>query len=105
MIDLKIQEGQLKKFFWKWRNHKVLLNMHKMGMGLIWIHDTVQNSVILNQNVIIYLIFIYICVSVQRTAQTIFRIFPDYNNGGWCQIQQSWQWQSFLKVDFQGAIK
>ena len=39
------------------------------------IHVTVQNMVLLNQNVIIYILFSYIFVSVKRTAQTSFRIF------------------------------
>ena len=50
--------------------------MHQVGMRLICIHVTVQNMEILKQNVIIYKIRIeLLLVSVQRTAQTSFRIF------------------------------
>ena len=45
-------------------------------MRLIYIHATVQNMVILNLNIIIYITFSYFLVSIQRTAQTSFKIFP-----------------------------
>ena len=42
-----------------------------------------------------------IFASVQRSTQTSFRIFlQSRKNGGWCQIQQPWQWRPFFKVDF-----
>ena len=57
MANLQIQKEKFKNFFQKWRNHHFLLNMHKKQMRLICIHFAVQNIVILNQNVIIYIIF------------------------------------------------
>ena len=45
-----------KNFFCKRRSRQILLSMHKVGMRLICIHVTVQNMVILNQNVIICII-------------------------------------------------
>ena len=40
-----------------WRNYQFLLSMHEVGMRLICIHVVVYNMVILNQNVIIYIMF------------------------------------------------
>ena len=53
----------------------ILLSMHKVGMGPISIHVSVQNMLILNQKVIFYIMFSYLFVSVQRTEQRSFKIF------------------------------
>ena len=74
--------------------------MPKVGMRLICIHVAVQNIIILNQNVIIYMmfnyfillylfyfIFFFFLVFVQGTAQTSFRTFLQTRiNGEWCRL-------------------
>ena len=63
------------KYLLKQTNYQLLLSIHKVGMRLIFIHVTVQHTVILHQNVIIYILLIFLYWSVQKTAQTSFKIF------------------------------
>ena len=71
----QIQEEKFKRSFLDRRNRQVLLSMHKVGMRLISIHVSLQNMLILHKNVIIYKMFSYFLVSVQRSVQKSFRIF------------------------------
>ena len=72
--------------------------MHKVGIRLICIHVTDQIMVILNQNVIIYImisyffiylvyLFIYLfiyCISSENYTNKLQKFPPDYNDLGWC---------------------
>ena len=83
----------------------LMLCIHKVRMRLICIHVIVQNMLILHQNVIIYILFnshfLHLFKETKNCTSKPQNLPPDQNNGGWCQIQQSWQWLPFLKVDFE----
>ena len=55
IYNYKKERFKFKNYLWKWRNQNFLLGMHIVGMRLICIHVAVKNMVILNQNVIIYI--------------------------------------------------
>ena len=84
--------------------------MHKVGMRLFYIHIIIQNMkiLILNQNVIIYIMLSYFFVSVPLTAQTSSEFFSRLKYGESCQIQQSRHHDSgghFLKSTFKNGWK
>ena len=73
--NLQIQKEKFKNSSEKQKNHYILFNMHKVGMRLICIHADVQTCLFQTKMPQGKKKILSISVSVQRTAQTSFRIF------------------------------